>query len=52
MSGSACASSMLIVRGSASLARRAELSCSFAMIASEAIATAIISRPSSVLPIE
>ena len=43
---------MLIVRGSASLARRARFSSSFAMIASEATATAIISRPSSVLPIE
>ncbi len=43
---------MLIVRGSASLARRARFSSSFDMFASEVTATAIISRPSSVVPIE
>ena len=41
---------MLMVRGSASFASRARFSSSFAMIASDAMATAIISRPSSVLP--
>jgi len=39
-----------MVRGSASLARRARFSSSFAMIASSAMATAMISRPSSDVP--
>ena len=41
-----------MVRGSASLARSALFASSFAISASEATATAIISRPSSVVPIE
>ena len=41
-----------IERGSASLASRARFSSSFAIFASEVTATAIISRPSSVLPME
>ena len=47
---SASASSSLMVRGSASLARRARFSSSVAISFSDATATAIISRPSSVLP--
>ena len=43
---------MLIVRGSASFASFALFSSSFASSASDATATAIISRPSSVVPIE
>jgi hypothetical protein len=43
---------MLIVRGSASFASLPRFSSSFAMFASDDTATAIISRPSSVLPIE
>ena len=41
-----------MVRGSASFASRARFSSSFARTASAAIATAIISRPSSDFPIE
>ena len=43
---------MLIVRGSASFASFALFASSFAISASDATATAIISRPSSVVPIE
>ena len=50
-SRSATASSILIVRGSASFARSALFWSSFAISASDATATAIISRPSSVVPI-
>ena len=41
-----------MVRGSASFASFARLSSSFAISDSEATATAIISRPSSVFPME
>jgi len=41
-----------MVRGSASLARFALFASSFERFASDETATAIISRPSSVLPIE
>src|SRR6185503_1129846 len=48
----ASASFMLIDRGSASLARFALLASRFAIRESDAIATAIISLPSSVVPME
>ena len=49
---SAVASFMPMLRGSASFANSSRLSSSFAISSSDAIATAIISRPSSVIPID